>query len=185
MRNVAIIALSGVIVLATSTHSPAQTEPAQPAVQPPPSVWGWNAVTPTDQPPSPDDDYEYLGRLSRNPYRPDSISNPNGAFGNRYAPKSLRNRYGRYGSPYSTFSSTNPYGTAPPRLYGGDGTYLGELSRNRYAPDSISNPYGRYGSPYSPDSIKNPYGIYGSPYSPLSPTNPFASDPPVVLGWEP
>ena len=185
MRNTTIIALSGIIVLVTSTHSPAQTESSEPTAQPPLSVWGWTAVTPADPPPSPDEDYEYLGRLSRNQYRPDSISNSYGKFGNRYAPKSLRNRYGRYGSRYSPFSPANPYGTAPPRLYGGDGTYLGELSGNRYAPDSISNPYGRYGSPYSPDSIKNPYSTYGSPFSPLSPTNPFASDPPLIFGQEP
>lgn len=37
---------------------------------------------------------KYLGELSADPYRLDSISNP----------------YGRYGSPYSTDSIRNPYG---------------------------------------------------------------------------
>ena len=130
------------------------------------------------------DGYEFLGRLSRDPYGQDSLSNPYGA-GSPYAPNSLLNRYGRYGSRYSPYSSTNPYATKTPRIYSGDGAYLGELSSNPYAPDSISNPYGRYGSPYSPDSIKNPYGVYGSPYSPLSPNNPYATNPPAVFGPKP
>jgi hypothetical protein len=48
-----------------------------------------------------------------------------------------------------------------PRLYSGNGTYLGELSLNRHAPNSVSNPYGVYGSRYSPQSINNPYSPYG------------------------
>lgn len=53
------------------------------------------------------------------------------------------------------------YDFDPPKIYAGDGTYLGELSSNRYSLDSISNPYGLYGSKYSIDSINNPYGLYG------------------------
>lgn len=60
-----------------------------------------------------------------------------------------------------------------PRLYGSDGTFLGNLNNNRYDPDSVSNPYGQYGSRYSPNSINNPYGMYGSPYSPYSARNPY------------
>lgn len=52
------------------------------------------------------------------------------------------------------------YYATPPKIYSGDGTYLGEFSTDRYAPDSISNKYGRYGSKYSSDSINNPYGNY-------------------------
>ena len=37
----------------------------------------------------------FLGRLSANPYAPDSISNP----------------YSQYGSPYSPISPNNPYAT--------------------------------------------------------------------------
>jgi hypothetical protein len=45
-------------------------------------------------------DGQYLGRLSANPYDPDSVSNP----------------YGQYGSPYSPISPNNPYATKPPIL---------------------------------------------------------------------
>jgi len=113
-------------------------------------------------------DSQYLGRLSANPYDPNSISNPYGQYGSPYSPTSINNPYSRYGSPYSPQSATNPYATSAPRLYGNDGAYLGRLSSNPYDPDSVSNPYGRYGNPYSPTSINNPYGKYGNPYGPLS-----------------
>lgn len=101
-----------------------------------------------------------LAELRTNPYDPKSLSNPYGA-GSPYKVDGLRNPYSRYGSPYSIQSATNPYATRPPKIYGSDGKYLGELSANPYAPDSVSNPYGRYGSPYSPDSINNESSRYG------------------------
>jgi hypothetical protein len=112
-----------------------------------------------------------LGRLSANPYDPNSVANPYGA-GSPYNPNSINNPYGRFGSPYSNSSASNPYAMQAPRLYDSQGNYRGKLSSNPYDPDSVSNPYGRYGSPYSPDSINNPYGA-GNPFSPDSPTNPF------------
>jgi hypothetical protein len=42
----------------------------------------------------------YRGRLSTNPYDPDSVSNPYGRYGNPYSPDSLNNPYGA-GNPYS------------------------------------------------------------------------------------
>ncbi len=128
---------------------------------------------------------DYLGRLSTNPYLPDSTGNRFGRFGDRYGADNLSNPYGRYGNPYSPSSATNPYAVNPPRLFGDDGVYLGKLSTNPYDPESTTNPYGRYGSPYSPDSINNPYGTYGSPFSPLSPNNPYATAPPLILGSDP
>ncbi len=97
------------------------------------------------------------------PYDVDCISNPYGA-GSPYKADGLMNPYSPYGSPYSNKSWTNPYATDAPKLYDGDGNYLGRLSQNPYHPESTSNPYGRYGSPYSPTSIHNPYGA-GNPYS--------------------
>jgi hypothetical protein len=126
----------------------------------------------------------YLGRLSENPYLPDSTSNPYGRFGSPYAPNSIANPYSPYGNPYSSSSATNPYATRAPRLFGQDGKYLGRLSANPYDPESVSNPFGRYGNPYSPDSINNPYGRYGSPYSPYSASNPYATLPPIIIGRE-
>ena len=118
---------------------------------------------------------EDLGRLSANPYEPESTSNPYGA-GSPYRSDSINNPYGPYGSPYSSKSATNPYATDTARLYDSQGNYRGRLSRNPYDSDSISNPYGRYGSPYSHDSINNPYGA-GNPYSADSPNNPYGK------GW--
>jgi len=127
---------------------------------------------------------KYLGRLSANPYDPESIANPFGRYGSRFSPDSINNPFGRYGSPYSPWSATNPYSTNAPRLFGRDGRYLGRLSANPYDPESIANPFGRYGSRFSPDSVNNPFGRYGSPYSPYSPLNPYATMPPVIVGRE-
>ena len=123
----------------------------------------------------------YLGELSRNPYAPDSTSNPYGIYGSPYSPTSIRNPYSVYGSRYSPSGVANPYGFSAPKLFGQDGQYLGKLSANPYDPDSVSNPYGRFGSPYSPTSIRNPFSIYGSPYSSLSPTNPYATQAPIIV----
>ena len=128
---------------------------------------------------------DYLGRLSTNPYHPDSTSNRFGRFGSRYSPSSINNRLGRYGSRFSSNGVTNSFATETPKLFGNDGTYLGKLSTNPYNPESIANPYGRYGSRYSPDSVNNPYGRYGSRFSPLSPSNPYTVTPPLILGVEP
>jgi hypothetical protein len=115
---------------------------------------------------------EYLGKLSENPYNPDSTSNEYGQYGSEYSDKSINNSYSRYGSEYSNDSATNPNATNAPKLYDSDGNYRGNLSTNKYDPDSVSNPYGRYGSKYSSDSINNPYGA-GSRYRQDSPNNPY------------
>ena len=98
----------------------------------------------------------YIGNLSKNPYAPNSTSNPYGG-GNPYQPNSITNPYGQYGSLYSPKSPTNPNATQAPMLFDSQGNYRGNLSSNPYDPNSTSNPYGRYGNPYSPDSINNPY----------------------------
>jgi hypothetical protein len=123
---------------------------------------------------------KYLGKLSSNPYDPDSVSNPFGVYGSRYSPDSINNPYGPYGSPYSPYSARNPYATAAPAIVTPDGKYLGKFSANRFDPDSVSNPFGRYGSPFSPDSINNPFGPYGSPFSPQSVRNPYAPAMPAA-----
>jgi len=117
----------------------------------------------------------YLGRLSKNKYAPDSTSNKYGVYGSRFSPKSIKNPFS---IPGSAAQSEYSFGSNSPQLRGEDGTFLGRVNKNRYNADSISNPYGRYGSKYSPDSINNPYGKYGSPYSPYSATNPYAIEAP-------
>ena len=51
----------------------------------------------------------YLGKLSNNPYDPDSISNPYGKYGDPFSPDSINNPFGP-GDPYSAESPNNPYG---------------------------------------------------------------------------
>ena len=61
-------------------------------------------------------DGTYLGKLSANPYDPDSISNPYGVYGSRYSPTSVNNSYGQYGSRYSPNSANNPYASSSPSI---------------------------------------------------------------------
>ena len=65
-------------------------------------------------------DGQYLGRLSANPYDPDSVSNPYGQYGSPYSPTSINNPYSQYGSRFSPMSPNNPYATEAPVLCGDD-----------------------------------------------------------------
>ena len=60
----------------------------------------------------------YLGKLSTNPYNPDSTSNPYGRYGSKYSPDFINNKYGA-GSPYKVDSPNNPYGEGV-SIYGDD-----------------------------------------------------------------
>ena len=63
----------------------------------------------TDAPRLYDQQGNYRGKLSANPYDPDSISNPYGRYGSRFSPDSINNPYGA-GSPFYSDSPTHPYG---------------------------------------------------------------------------
>ena len=77
---------------------------------------------------------EYLGKLSENPYNPDSTSNEYGQHGSKYSSNSINNQYGQYGSEYSPDSINNPYGAGSP-----------------YRQDSPNNRYGEGLSIYGDD----------------------------------
>ena len=72
----------------------------------------------TDAPKLYDRNGNYRGRLSTNPYDPDSTSNPYGRYGSEYSPDSINNPYGA-GSPYKADSPNNPYGQGM-SIYGDD-----------------------------------------------------------------
>jgi len=56
-----------------------------------------------------DNQGNYRGKLSANPYDADSISNPYGRYGSPYSPDSINNPYGA-GSEFRYDSPNNPYG---------------------------------------------------------------------------
>jgi len=85
--------------------------------QPPPTVNVASAFR-TQTPGIVAQDGTYLGKLSSNPYDPDSVSNPYGRYGSKYSPTSINNPYSTYGSPYSPRSANNPYATQAPALIG-------------------------------------------------------------------
>jgi hypothetical protein len=61
---------------------------------------------------------EFLGKLSDNPYDPDSTSNAYDRYGSEYSTDSINNPYGA-GNPYRYDSPTNPYGGGL-SIYGDD-----------------------------------------------------------------
>lgn len=63
----------------------------------------------TDEPRLYDQQGNYRGKLSANPYDPDSTSNPYGRYGSPFSPDSINHPYSA-GSPYRSDSPTNPYG---------------------------------------------------------------------------
>ena len=77
----------------------------------------------------------YLGRLSANPYDPDSVANP----------------YGRYGSPNTGALSARDRS----RMRDPQGDMSASEGVN--SSTSVNNPYSTYGSPYSSQSPNNPY----------------------------
>jgi hypothetical protein len=58
---------------------------------------------------------EDLGRLSTNPYDPESTSNTFGA-GSPHRADGVNNQFGPYGSSFSPKSAINPYATNAPKL---------------------------------------------------------------------
>ena len=50
-----------------------------------------------------------LGKLSANPFEPDSTSNQFGRYGSPFSPDSLNNQFGA-GNPFRPDSPNNPYG---------------------------------------------------------------------------
>lgn len=61
----------------------------------------WTNPYATDAPKLYDSQGNYRGKLSTNPYDPDSTSNPYGRYGSKYSPDSINNPYGA-GNPYSS-----------------------------------------------------------------------------------
>lgn len=70
-----------------------------------------------------------LGVISLDPNAADSLSNPNGIYGNKNAPDSIFNKDGKYGNRCSTVTSVfHPFNSSAPRLVL-NGTDRGRLTR--------------------------------------------------------
>ena len=104
IRRFIMVAALALVAGSASATCPYGIKNCQPANPYAPNSWT-NRYS-TNPPAIVDRQGEYYGRLSTNPYLPDSTSNP----------------YGRYGSPYSPDSLNNPYGAGNP--YQGKDLYL-------------------------------------------------------------
>jgi hypothetical protein len=72
----------------------------------------------TDAPQLYDEEGNYRGKLSANPYDPESVSNPYGRYGSEHSAESINNPYGA-GSKYRSDSPWNPYGVGMKIVAGG------------------------------------------------------------------
>ena len=81
-------------------------------------------------------DGQFLGMLSSNRYKTDSVMNEYGGYGSKYSSTSIFNTYSQYGSEYSQLSAFNPYTQTPPRIFL-RGNLVGYLTANQYKPNSL------------------------------------------------
>lgn len=81
-------------------------------------------------------DGTFLGKLSRNKYDAESISNRYGNYGSKYSSTSIFNPYGNYGSRYSSKSPFNKYANEPPKIFLNNRFY-GYLTCNKYHSHAI------------------------------------------------
>jgi hypothetical protein len=81
-------------------------------------------------------DGAFLGRILRNVYDHESITNKYGLYGSQYSQTSILNPYGPYGGAYSLLSPFNPYTTTPPQVVQND-QVVGYLTKNPYLPNRI------------------------------------------------
>ena len=61
---------------------------------------------------------DYLGRVSSNPFLPDSTANPFSLYNNEFYPDSPKNPFGIYGNEFSPYSANNPFAVDTPQIYG-------------------------------------------------------------------
>ena len=107
-RRTRILFTLGVLV-ATASYNPAYGQDL-----------GQLSVNPyaTDAPKLYDEEGNYRGKLSANPYDPESVSNPYGRYGSEHSADSINNPYGA-GSKYRSDSPRNPYGVGMKFVAGG------------------------------------------------------------------
>ena len=101
-RRKRILITLGVLV-ATASYNPAHGQDLGQLYQ--------SATNPyaTDAPKLYDEEGNYRGKLSANPYDPESVSNPYGRYGSEHSADSINNPYGA-GNEYRSDSPRNPYG---------------------------------------------------------------------------
>jgi hypothetical protein len=95
-----------------------------------------------------DDDHQYLGWVSTDPFACDSLANPFGYYGDEYSSLSIWNCDGFYGSDYGNYTPYDPDAAYPPEIYL-HGNLIGYLTLNpdfspRYDPDDLAEAIGRY-----------------------------------------
>lgn len=73
----------------------------------------------------------FLGKINKNAYDANSISNQYGQYGNPYSALSVFNEYSTYGNVYSHLSPFNEYSRTPPRFVK-NGNLVAYLTANQF-----------------------------------------------------
>lgn len=76
-------------------------------------------------------DGTFLGKITRNAFDTESISNQYGNYGNQYSSTSIFNEYGQYGGTYSNLSPFNEYSRTPPSILK-NGQIVSYLTNNQF-----------------------------------------------------
>lgn len=82
-------------------------------------------------------DDTFLGVVSKDRFRQDSISNNFGPYGGEFSQNSIFNEFGPYGGQFSPMSPFNEFSNTPPRLVKND-RVVGYLTTNRFLEGTIN-----------------------------------------------
>lgn len=82
-------------------------------------------------------DDQFLGKITKNRFIQESLSNPYGEYGSQYSTTSIFNEYGQYGGQYSQLSPFNEYTRTPPKITK-NGKLLSYLTVNQFISPRVS-----------------------------------------------
>jgi len=74
-------------------------------------------------------DGQLLGKVNKNRFDPESLSNEFGPYGSQFQPRSIFNQFGNYGNPFSHYSPFNSFTHTAPKFVL-NGQNLGTLTAN-------------------------------------------------------
>lgn len=97
-------------------------------------------------------DKQYLGKISKDIYDNQSITNHFGPYGSQFSSTSIFNQYSLYGSQFSIYSINNPYTTTPPQLFLND-KMVGFVTANEFLANRIPNDIFLYALENDVDSL--------------------------------
>ncbi len=84
-----------------------------------------------------DNNQQFLGILTSNDFKSESMANNFGTYGNEFNSKSIFNEFGTYGNEFSSYSPWNEFSSNPPKIVK-NGKLLGYLTTNEYKNGAVN-----------------------------------------------